>query len=101
MEMSSLSTEYVEIPVIFTVGGAVQDPRGDTVQLAFPAYGVDPVGGDWVTGSWEPVGPPYVARALVGPGSSKVLSKGSYDVWVKVADNPETPAKKAGFLKMF
>lgn len=100
-EISSLSLEYVEIPVAFTVGGVVTNPTADTVQLAFPAPSVDPVSGDWVTGSWEPGGPPYVARLLVGPGGPKTLAKGSYDVWVKIADNPETPARKAGFLKVF
>jgi hypothetical protein len=99
MQISSLSVEYVEVPVAFTVAGVVTSPTGDTVQLAFPLAGVDPVGGDWVSGSWEAGGPPYIARTLVGTGG-KVLAKGNYDIWVKVTDSPEVPAKKAGFLKV-
>jgi hypothetical protein len=98
-EMSVLDLEYVEVPVAFTIQGVVQNPTADAVQLAFPSAGVDPVAGDWVTGSWEAGGPPYVARALVGPGA-KVLGKGNYDVWVKVTDSPEVPVKKSGFLKI-
>jgi hypothetical protein len=98
-EVSSLSIEYVEVPVSFVIAGAITNPTGDVVALAFTLPGIDPVSGDWVNGSWEPGGPPYIARTLVGPGN-KVLAKGNYDVWVRVNDAPETPYKKAGFLKV-
>lgn len=103
--ISSLSLEYILVPVTFTVAGTVTDPTGDVVSLAFVKPGVDPIVGDWVTGSWEsdvttPTKPIRYARALVGPGSSKVLAKGPYITWVKVADTPETPAKPAGLLSV-
>jgi hypothetical protein len=99
-ESSVLSLVYVEVPVAFTVNGVVINPTADVVQLAFPSSGVDPVGGDWVTGTWEAGGPPYVARLLVGPGGAKVLAKGRYDVWVKIVDAPEIPAMNSGSWKI-
>ncbi len=102
--ISSLSNEYIKVAVDFQVGGVVTDPTGDTVQMAFLAPGSDPAGGDWVTGSWESdttvAGHPVrYARVVVGP-SGKVLSKGNYVVWVKVADSPEVPVKQAGLLQV-
>lgn len=98
-EIWSGSVQYVEVPVSFQVAGAPVSPIADVVALAFPVAGVNPIAGDWVTGSWESGGPPYVARVLVGTGG-KVLTPGNYDVWVRVTDSPEVPAMKAGFLKV-
>lgn len=102
--ISSLSTEYIKCQVEFTVAGVVTDPSTDTVQMAFVAPGTDPVSGDWTAASWEsdittPSKPIRYVRCLMGPGA-KVLAKGSYTVWVKIADNPETPAKPAGLLEV-
>lgn len=102
--ISSLSVEYIKVEVTFTVAGVVTDPTADVVQLAFKAPGTDPVGGDWVTGSWESdvtvaSRPIRYARCLVGTGG-KVLAKGDYMVWVKVTDSPEAPAKIAGLLEV-
>jgi hypothetical protein len=94
-QSSVLSTEYLKVPVTFTVAGADIDPTGDPVQVALPVHGTDPVSGDWVTGSWEVQGSTRWARILIGPGA-KVLAKGTYDVWVKVTDSPEVPALKGG-----
>lgn len=100
-EMSTISLEYVKVPVSFTENGAVQDPTGDVVQMAFVASGSTPTGPDWVNASWETVGPrSFNARTLVGP-TAKVLVAGTYKVWVKITDSPEIPAKPApGFLRI-
>ncbi len=100
--ISSLSAEYILVPIDFKVSGVLTDPTADVVSLAFVTPGTDPVSGDWVTGSWESdltnvSRPIRYARVQVGPGG-KVLAKGSYTVWVRVVDSPETPVKQAGLL---
>lgn len=90
--ISDLSTVYVKSRVIATKNGAAYDPTGDTVEVAFKAPGVDPTGPDWHAASWETSGTNYYARLLVGPGAGGlVLAVGTYHMWVRITDNPETP----------
>lgn len=100
LEISSLSVQYVKVPVRATVNGQPHDPTGDVVQIAIVGHDVTPAPADWHTGSWEttPQGE-YLARLLVGPGQLP-LAVGFYDVWVKIVDNPETPVLEAGILRV-
>ena len=102
MHVSSLSLEYVRVAVRATANGSAVDVSADTVTMAFPLAGVDPSVGDWKTSSWETdaTSSPtvYYARCLVGPSGTVTLAEGTYDVWVKITDNPEVPARKAGEL---
>lgn len=100
--MSSLSTEYVQVPISATAAGVPVNPTSDQVQFAFMATG-NPSPGDWHLGSWETIAPnTYIAQCLVGPGSGGVtLTAGTtYSIWVKVTDNPETPVRQVGLLKI-
>jgi len=97
---SALSTEYVRVSI-----GAGVDPTSDNVQMAFPATGVAPETSDWKSATWETdstTSPPtYYARCLVGPGSGGLITLtagGIYDVYVKIADNPETVVRNTGAL---
>ncbi len=103
--VSSVSTEYVLSQVIATIGGLVIDPTGDVVQMAFLTPGVTPQAGDWKTAGWEvnTVTNPhtYSAKCLIGPNGVIQLAAGAWDVWVKITDNPEVPAKKSGQLRVF
>lgn len=71
--------------------------------MAFTAPDVDPSPGDWKGANWETdattIPPTYSARCLVGPGAV-VLTVGSWDVWVKVTDAPESPARRVGNLQI-
>lgn len=101
--ISVLDLEYVRVPVSAKTAGADVNPTSDTVVMAFTAIpGVDPVGGDWKTSSWETdattTPSTYYARCLIGPGGTIALAVGSYQVWVKVTDSPEVPVKRAGVL---
>lgn len=98
MELSSLSTEYVKVPVAATVNGAVIDPTGDPVSMAFMALGLAPSGGDWKTGSWETIGTTRYARCLVGPagGVITLVKDTTYALWLKVTDSPEAPVRRVG-----
>ena len=98
------SLKYVRYSVTATVNGVPRDPTGDVVQFAFVAQGVNPTSGDLKAASWETVtGPPsqFVARCLVGPGGTVALTKGRYQVWIKITDAPEIPLDPIGLLEIF
>lgn len=83
LRMSSLTTEYVRIPVTGPV-----DVTSLTVQMAIVPDGQDPAGGDWRTATW--IG--TFAAVLVGPATTLPLTKGvSYGIWVKITSTPEIP----------
>lgn len=101
--ISSLTKEYVLVEVVTSVGGVVQDPTGDVVEFAAAAPGTEP--SSWTAGSWETdttTDPDtYHARILVsgtGGGGSLALADGTYDLWVRITDSPERPARRAGTL---
>lgn len=101
LEIAATSVEYVKVPVSVTESGAAVDPTADTVQMAFTT-GSGPESGDWKTASWETdattTPDTYYARCLVG--SAVTLAAGTYTVWVKVTDSPETPVKRAGLVRV-
>lgn len=102
-EISASSVEYVRVPVYAKASGSVVDPTGDTVVMAFMASTAAPGVSDWKTASWETDATTepdtFFARCLVG--SAVTLTAGTtYHVWVKVTDNPETPVKRAGLVKV-
>jgi hypothetical protein len=98
-EISSESLEYIKVWVDAKRSGASFDPTGDVVEVAFTT-GPDIVEEDWNEGSWEVIGRKYYARCLVGPGGTIELDDGSYQVWVRITDNPEIPVLKAGTIKV-
>lgn len=103
LEFSKLSTQYWSVPVAATKAGAAYNPTADVVQFAFmPTPTQTPVTADWVSGVWETVATsiiyPYNAKCLVGPSGATVLTSGSYNVYMKVTDNPETPVFIVGTL---
>ncbi|MFD9632843.1 hypothetical protein [Streptomyces violascens] len=100
---SSLSLEYVQVPVTAMVGGNPLNPTGDVVQFAFLPDKVQPGSGDWKAGSWDgaqprPPGNAYLAQCLVGPGGTVTLTPGTYTVWIKVMDSPEVPVINVDLL---
>jgi hypothetical protein len=98
--ISVLSTEYLRVPVRARSSGAWVNPTSDVVTMALPYRGVTPVSGDWHPASWETdatVTPNlYFARLLVGPVGGTLYQPGTYDVYVKIADNPEVPVLQPG-----
>jgi hypothetical protein len=103
LTLSHLSTEYVLIPIQVTKAGVPYNPTSDTLQFAFMPNSVQvPITGDWVSGVWETVATniiyPYNAKCLVGPTGSTVLTLGTYVIYLKITDNPETPVLVAGQL---
>lgn len=96
--MSSLSTDYDRWAI-----PASANPTGLVVQFAYMAPGAGLPGvTDWVAGSWEQAAlstGEWVARTLIGPANGgKVLTRGDWDVWIKVVSNPDVPAWQPGML---
>lgn len=109
LRISSLSTEYVRVPVaMLDDDGVLTDPSAEDVEIAFTIgehvepedSGLDEALG-WEAAEWETselvavevgagrASTPYKARILVGPGGT-VLTDGEYTVWVKIATDAET-----------
>lgn len=98
--MSHLSTQYVLIPVASSMSGTSHNPTADTVQFAFMGQATQvPQNADWVTGAWDTVATnilyPYSAKCLVGPAGTTALGIGTYVMYLKITDTPETPVLQA------
>jgi hypothetical protein len=96
--ISSLSTVYVQVPVVATIDGVLYNPTADQVQMAFTLNGANPV--TWNTASWTsgPGTGSYLAECLVGPSGTVTLATGTWSLWLKITDNPEIPVIDAGLL---
>jgi hypothetical protein len=98
LRQSVLDLEWVRQRVSAKEAGSTVNPTADTVTMAFKASG-DPVIGDFKTAEWETdanTNPDtYYARCLVGPGGTISLAAGTYRIWVKIVDSPETPIKRS------
>ena len=95
------SAEWVRVRVAATKLGVAYSPASDTVQIAFVAPGSSIASATWNNATWETVAATstYYAGVLVGTGGV-VLAAGTYSVFCKVTDSPETPVKFAGTLKV-
>ncbi len=103
LTISHLSTEYVLVPISATKLGVPYNPTGDVVQMAFmPNTAQQPGLSDWMTASWDTDSAniiyPYSVKCLVGPSGVINLVTGTYVIFVKITDNPETPVLVAGQL---
>lgn len=99
--MLDTSTEYVRCGVIPRKNGAVFDPTGDVVNIAF-TQGTSPQSSDFNTAFWETEGPPYVASILVGPANDGVvLADGVWFIWVMIVDTNEVPILPCGTLEIY
>lgn len=101
LEVSTQSLQYVKVPVTATKGGVAFDPSGDVVAMTFSTsehLGTSPT---WYTASWEDTVGGHLARCLVGTGGAAVLAAGTYWVFVKVTDSPESPVVGAGPILVY
>jgi len=100
-EVLEETVEYIRTSVCATRAGVTYDPTSDAVSFAFcPAAQADDPPDDLVyhTGLWETVSGVHYAKCLLNSGFT--LSPGAYLVLIKIVDSPETPVKKAGWLKV-
>lgn len=96
IRLSSLSLEYVKVPVVATEDGGEIDPTAYDVEMAFMPEG-EPEEADWASGDWETAGTRYLARCLVGP-TGVILADGTYNIWLRITGSPEVPVKRVGTL---
>lgn len=101
--MNRNSVDDVLIPVQLIVGeGATADPTDDMVQFQFTPGGlpprVQPVTGEWLTGFWILDLGKNLAGITVGPGTTVVLTQGTYTIWIKVTDAPTAPVAAVDVL---
>ena len=98
--ISSLSTQYILVPVRAYSMGLPYNPTSLTVQMAFITGTGKPGLSDWHAASWastSTVNGAYIAQCLVGPLNGGVaLAIATYDVWVQVTSSPEVPVLISG-----
>lgn len=95
-KINSKSVEYLPVQIIVTKGGSPFDPTVDDGYLAVPVETIEPT--TWFSATWETIGSNYYLRILVGTGADVALEPGTYDVYSKISDDPETPVTFAGKL---
>jgi hypothetical protein len=106
MEINSQSLVYIKARVCADklTGDWDYDPTHDPVDFAFTGIEGPDSDTTWYTGLWETRNRPhpfkYVAKCLVGHGSPVELTTGSYQVWVRITDDTETPVEYAGVLEV-
>lgn len=96
--ISSLSTEYLRVPVRLVEAGVVQDPTALVVEFAFEEGDAEPT--TWVAGSWETAGDTYYGRVLVGPTGTINPGDGTWWLWIRVTDSPEKPVRRVGRIRI-
>lgn len=103
--ISSLSTQYVIVPVRSWAQGLPSNPTALTVQMAFISGWGKPVSANWNAASWvstSAVNGYYEAQCLVGPGAGAVpLAVGTYNLWIQVTSSPEIPVSVPGTLTIY
>lgn len=99
------SLQWVQIPVTMTTfSGTAGNPTADPVAFSFTPV-TYPVTSPtvWVPGTWATFpGPAYRAACLVGPGTAAAtaLTIGSWQLWLRVTDNPEVPVLQPSLLQI-
>lgn len=97
------SVVFIRVPLVKPLkNGQAYDPTSDVVDLAIiPSTQAKPAIGDWKTAGWEPSNGSgtYWGRLLVGLGTPfGAPTPGTYGVYMRVHDNPETPILTSGFV---
>ncbi len=103
-KVAVISVEYLRVRVTARENGAYINPTSDNVEFGFtPIHVVDPTPDEWFVGDWETDNTKYYARVLVGPGTDvDFLEQGeTYNLWIKIHDNPETPAHLVGTVYVY
>jgi len=92
------SKEYIFVPLKTVYrNGVAYNPTGDPVSFSFTMGSTLPDAPTWYVGSWATINSVYNASCLLGPGTSVILAKGVYRIFVKVAvtEGPEIPVFEA------
>jgi hypothetical protein len=101
--ISSLSTQYVLVPVRAYSLGQPYNPTALDAEMAFVSGWAKPTDEQWNTASWAWTTTSngyYAVQCLVGPSSDPLISlaTGTYNIWVQISGNPEIPVAPCGTL---
>ena len=102
-EIVTGSKEYIRVSVCATKSGVAYDPTSDAVNFAFTdAEDADHPGAlsTWYAGDWETVAGVHYAQLLVNNTNGWAPTHGDYAAFIKITDNPETPVKYVGIVKV-
>lgn len=102
-EMLDFTREYFRVPVTLSVNGVNIDPTTLAIEFAVVLTGVKPTN-EWTAGTWETAGSEYRAMTLVGPTGDvtvdfEIVAPNLYDVYWRITDNPERPARMVGQIQ--
>jgi len=96
--ISSLSTEYIRVPIRVREDGEFVDPTANVVEFAYAAAGDEPAEADWVTGAWETDAGRYYAKVLTGPDGDVDPGDGTWVLWARVTRTPAVPVRATGLV---
>jgi hypothetical protein len=103
--ISSSSVDFLTVQVDSTRGGEIPGVTlsAQAVAIALLPRGQDPDDATaWLGASWfGAAGAVRSAGILIGPGTSNVVPEGTYEVYVRVIDNPTSPVGQAGRLTVY
>jgi len=100
--VSVLNLSQIQVLVEADHSGLPYNPTGATVEFAFLEVALaNPVGGDWVPGTWDITKiAAYAAQCKIGPSGAINLAAGEYYTWIRLTDAAagETPVECVGKL---
>jgi hypothetical protein len=97
--LSSLSTQYVQVPVRVSYQGQPYNPTALPAYMSFADGSGTPSA--WNNGSWAWTTAAfgyYLVQCLVGPSGTIALESGAYTVWVKIGGSGAVPVTRTGTL---
>lgn len=99
IELDDATVEYLEIDFV-----SRNDPTGYVVEFQITDLGEDVDDGNWIEGEWSDDSPQsrgekFFSKGLALVGSAGLeLDIGSFQLWIRVQGDNDTPVKKAGTL---
>lgn len=92
--------EYVYVPLT-AWSGDVEDPTALPVAVAIVPAGAEPAAGDYTAGTWVTDTSGHRARVLWQTAVPSPQPHTTYEVWLRITSNPETPVLRAGKLRTY
>jgi hypothetical protein len=96
--IAAASQRYLDLGALVPAG---TDTTVDLVEFAFLATDADPIDADWKVGNWFVSATRIVARILLGPGGTVVLTPATYRVWIRVTSSPERVVQRVGRVLVY
>lgn len=107
ISMYDFTREYYRVPLTLLVNGVEIDPTALSAEFSVLDATARPSDDStgWQPGSWESYGGFYYSRILVGDagaataGGFQITAGTIYNVWWRITDSPERPARLVGQIQ--